>query len=185
MNSVPNAADNIDMTKMLTARFAIVTALLLASHLPGTRSFAATSEPLPGLSGEAQGHSNLSILFVPILRATLLPSHREDHTESSGAGAGVALERSKGWTVAGFPLGQTSYGVYVEVHGRSELGRVELLYDDGSLDRVEPVNGHVYGAGIYELARFDTARHVVLVRMKARAATALARIKILVAPEPI
>jgi hypothetical protein len=185
MNFALQIDDNWHMSELRRLRYAIVTVAVLVCLLGATNARAASNEGAPSLASARRGPSGWPALTLPILHANFAPAHQADGAGASGSDAGVELERAKGWTVAGFPLGQMSYGVYVQVRGRSELGRVEVLYDDGTLERVEPVSGHVYGAGIYELARFTAARHVALVRMKVRAASALARIKVLVAPEPI
>jgi hypothetical protein len=185
MKFAPRAVENRRMSNVRIPCYALVTAITTACLLTPAFTSADSNGGAPSISSARHGTSVWSGIAVPVARVAIAPFRLEPCEAASGEPAGVAVDRAKGWTVAGFPLGQSSYGVYVQVRGRSELGRVEVLYDDGTLDRVELGGGHVYGSGIYELTHYDAARHVALVRMKVRAASSLARINVLVAPAPL
>jgi hypothetical protein len=185
MKFAPRAVENKRVSNVRLSCYALVTAITAVCLLPPTLSTADSITGAPSLSSARRGTSMWSGIAVPVARVAFAPFRLEPCDAKSDDDAGVSVDSAKGWTVAGFPLGQSSYGVFVQVRGRSELGRVEVLYDDGTLDRVELGGGHVYGSGIYQLTRYDAARHVVLVRMKVRAASALARIQVLLAPEPL
>jgi hypothetical protein len=110
--------------------------------------------------------------LAALLASTLFssaPAHEAALAESS-------LVRAQGWTRVGFPLGGAAPAVGIAIDGRVRLGRVEILFGDGTLDRHELAPGHVYGRGVYELSRFTDARRVMLVRLEARACTARAKL---------
>ncbi|MGH7742163.1 MAG: hypothetical protein ACRENS_09080 [Candidatus Eiseniibacteriota bacterium] len=175
------AADNVRMNASGWIRIALAVLALVPALTP--RTCAAGGAVASPWTAESRAGRALD-LRLPLARVSYAPSADEAEVASGAKHEGFPLERANGWTVAGFPLGQTSFGVYLEVRGRSELGRIEVLYDDGTIERVEALQGRIYGQGIYQLAKFDAARRVALVRMKARAASSHARVNVLLAREP-
>lgn len=100
-------------------------------------------------------------------------------TPSSTPRPGAALARETGWTTLGFPLHDSGRGVMLEIRGRTEIGPVEIVFENGDLERVEHSAGRTYGRGLYSIAEFDDERRIVLVRFAARARSARASMRVL------
>ncbi len=99
-----------------------------------------------------------------LLAATLLgPSHPLDLPGLT------PLRPDQGWRQVGFPLGETAPAVAIAVAGRASFGRVEILFEDGTLERHELARDHAYGRGVYTLTTFGGLRRVMLVRCEVRA----------------
>lgn len=95
------------------------------------------------------------------------------------AAPGTALSRDDGWTRVGFPLRDHGRGLGLSVSGQTQIGEVEIVFEDGGIERVQVERARTYGHGLYELARFDGDRDVMLVRFEARARSPRARVQVL------
>ena len=80
----------------------------------------------------------------------------------------VSVTAARGWSMVGFPLLDHGRGIVLEVHGRIEIDRAEIVFDDGELKGVELDRRHAYGSGLYSLADFGHDRAVALVRLETR-----------------
>ena len=162
-----DADDNMGMR-----RLPIVLALVLctadpalAAHRPG------------GLDAPRRGIAQVTLLRFPewlLMAPFRLFSHRAATTP-----VGTPVSRDAGWTRMGFALQEPGRGVCLAIDGRAELGRIEILFDDGELQQVDAGAGHVYSRGVYEVAAFSHERRVVLVRLESRARSTTARVQAL------
>lgn len=94
---------------------------------------------------------------------------------------GILIAREDGWARVGFPLRDRGLGVYIKVTGRAQLGRVEIVFEDGGIQSIELRRNTVYRRGLYRLASFDADRVVMLVRTEARARSPRAEMRVLLA----
>jgi hypothetical protein len=127
---------------------------------------------LPECDAEASGMSHW---LAALLASALVSSPTPELPRNAGPEASLA--RAQGWTRLGFPLGDSAPGVAIAVSGRTQLGRVEILFADGEIERHELASRHVYGRGVYQLAHFEADRRVLLVRLEARARSARAGVR--------
>jgi len=118
-----------------------------------------------------------------LLAVTLAAALAGPGAGSARAAEATALARGDGWTPLGFPLGEAGLGVFVQVRGRAELGTVEILFEDGELQRLDLSRRHTYCGGLYEIRSFERERRVMLVRFAARASSKQARFRILLLRE--
>lgn len=113
-----------------------------------------------GRAEDAEVSPRASILLAVLLTAWCSGATRA---------AAEPLERARGWSRLGCPLGESGVGVALAVSGRAQLGRVEILFEDGTIERHELARGHTYRRGLYALASFAGERRVMLVRFETRA----------------
>jgi len=126
--------------------------------------------------------SPADIVAMRLLHCLALALALTSSASVSSAGDPPALERalasSSGWTTVGFEMGAPGRSCFVKVSGRAEFDRAEIVFADGDLRAVD-LHGARRGTGLYELARWDDGREVLGVRMRARARTGTARIRVL------
>jgi hypothetical protein len=161
------ADDNVSMR-----RLPIVLALIfctstpaLAAHRPG------------GLDAPLRGIAQVTLLRFP--EWLLMAPFRLFSHHTAAAPAGTPVTRDAGWTRMGFALQEPGRGVCLAIDGKAELGRIEILFDDGELQQVDAGAGHVYSRGVYEVAAFSQERRVVLVRLESRARSTTAHVQAL------
>jgi len=92
---------------------------------------------------------------------------------------GARIHRDLGWTTVGFALRDHGQGLYLQVAGKTQIGKVEIVFEDGGLEQIELGGNRIYDRGLYELASFSNERQVLLVRMQARAWSPKARMQVL------
>jgi hypothetical protein len=109
---------------------------------------------------------------VPLARFALIPFRAPAPSPEH-----VRLERDHGWTQVGFDVRDSGIGVYLDVQGRMQFDRAEIVFTDGELERIE-LHGASRGRGLYQLAEFGVEREVLCVRLLARAATPLAHVEV-------
>lgn len=111
-------------------------------------------------------------IAAPVLRLALAPfcarSVPLDH---------AVLDRDQGWTRVGFEVRDRGLGVYLDVGGRAQFDRAEIVFTDGEMASLDL--GHVVrGRGLYELMTFEDEREVLCVRLLARARSSLAHVDV-------
>lgn len=137
----------------------------LAAHRPG------------GLDAPLRGLAQVTLLRFP--EWLLMAPFRMFAHHAAVAPVGMAVSRDAGWTRMGFALQDNGRGICLAIDGKAELGRIEILFDDGELQQVDAGAGHVYHHGVYEVAAFPQERHVVLVRLESRARSTTAHVQAL------
>jgi hypothetical protein len=172
------------MRRNLGIRWAVWTALLLGpllaapapdAHAAARGRFQSSANP-----GVPLGALTLRVLGAPV---DWLTGWLRNSESAPAAPEVAALARADGWTTLGFPLRDSGRGILVEIRGRTELGPVEILFEDGALQRVEHSAVHTYGRGLYEIADFGDERRVMLVRFAARARSSRVTMRVLLARE--
>jgi len=104
--------------------------------------------------------------WLAALLATSLFGHASRPLDLAGA---TSLTPDQGWRQVGFPLGESASAVAIAIDGHASLGRVEILFEDATIESHELAREHVYGRGVYALSSFAGARRVMLLRFEARA----------------
>jgi hypothetical protein len=111
-------------------------------------------------------------LRLPLARFGWRPRRAQD------PGIRQSLRAQEGWRTIGFAVRERSRGCLLELSGRAEFSRAEVVFADGELRAIE-LGGARRGRGIYELARWQEPRDIVCVRMRARACSGDARLRVL------
>ena len=89
-----------------------------------------------------------------------------------------SLAATEGWTTIGYEVNAPSRSCFVQVLGRAEFDRAEVVFANGDL-RTLDLRGARRGNGVYELTSWEEARDVLGIRMRARARSNKARIRVL------
>jgi hypothetical protein len=117
-------------------------------------------------SRDARG-SVVRSLFVPLSLLGLGFAGREEQP----------LDRELGEILgeSHFTVGETVVALYCDVKGRARFARAEVVFADGSRERIE-LFGTLRTGGLYELVTFDRPRAVAYVRIACRAERGTARL---------
>uniref|UniRef100_A0A832HZP8 Uncharacterized protein n=1 Tax=Eiseniibacteriota bacterium TaxID=2212470 RepID=A0A832HZP8_UNCEI len=110
-------------------------------------------------------------VVVPLARFALMPFRAAQEP------ATPALVREHGWTRLGFEVRDHGLGVYLDVRGRAEFDRAEVVFADGALEALD-LGRAVRGAGVYRLVEFEGEREVLCVRLLARARSPQAHVDV-------
>lgn len=154
--------------------------MLVLGFLVTPVSSGASSPPLPGAE---PGRGAAVVVRIARLPAELLLAPVRALFAPPREFAGQRIARVAGWSRLGFPLHDRGAGVFLEVEGRARFGRVEIVFDDGELARLELAGAGACGGGLYHLAWFGRDRGVAVVRLEARAESPEAGVRILLARE--
>lgn len=148
-----------------------VSLILCATLIAGSSHASTLGGGAPGRHAEGTGPI-IDLVSVP---ATLITAPFRWLAPKPG----TRIHRDAGWTTVGFPLEDQGQGLYLEIGGKTQIGRVEIVFDDGALQSIELGGNRIYSRGFYELASFSNERKVLLVRMQARAYSSRARMQVL------
>jgi hypothetical protein len=149
----------------------LLTLTLCAALLAASASASTLGRDAPGHSADGTG----PILYLVSLPASVVTAPFRWIAPKPG----TRIHRDAGWTTVGFPLQERGQGLYLEVGGKTQIDRVEIVYEGGDMEQIELGGNRIYDRGLYELRAFPSERQVLLVRMKARAWSSRARMQVL------
>ena len=98
-------------------------------------------------------------------------------TDQAATAPRAEVRRESGWQRLGFDVGERTSGVYLQVKGRAQFDRAEVVFADGALESYD-LKQTERGKGVYELATFDSERDVMCVRLFARASSSRAQVSV-------
>ena len=130
----------------------------------------------PNASTFATGGPRGSVLAIPaIALGGLFATFSMPFVSERVLVDGRRLEREEGWAPLGFQVEGKASALRLEVTGRVQFDRAEIVFEDGTLEPVD-LHGAVRANGLFELARYAGSRDVMLVRVRARAASSRAQV---------
>ena len=88
---------------------------------------------------------------------------------------GRLITREQGWRVVGFSVNEAVRGLYLEVAGKLEFDRAEVVYQDGALEPID-LKGAERHDGLFELSSLASPRAILGVRLRARARSSQAQV---------
>jgi len=130
----------------------------------------------PNVGASATGGPRGSVLAIPgVALGGLLARFSLPFTAEPVLVDSRRLAREDGWTTCGYAVNAPAMALHLELTGRVQFDRAEIVFEDGTMASVD-LRGAIRSNGMFELAKYENATPVMGVRVRARAASARAQI---------